>query len=261
MKFDKICVIGSGNLALKIIKLLYTNHKIPQEKLFALSQNEPKLSLFSNFCKKQEINYQNTDNKHELENIFLQLDSDTLIISANNFFIFTKKILSKNNLTIINYHNSLLPKYKGSNAALWCIYNNEKKSGITWHMVDENIDSGEILVQREITLSKNHTFLSLTQEQLEIGFLALESILQDLLNGNFNSAPAKGDGSFYYKSQLPNNGIFDASWDMEHRSRFLRAFDCGKSGLLNPPRMIINNKEIEITKYDENFMPQGLIYE
>lgn len=191
----------------------------------------------------------------------MQITSKTLVISANNYFIFTKKILNKNNLTIINYHNSLLPNYKGSNAALWCIYNNEAKSGITWHIADKNIDSGEILVQREIYLHKNHTFLSLTQEQIELGFLALESILQDLLNDNLKDTTMSKGGSFYYKSQFPNNGIFDDSWDMEHRSRFLRAFDCGKSKLLSPPKMIINNKEVEITKYDETLIPQGLIDE
>ncbi|MDA3969559.1 formyltransferase family protein [Helicobacter ibis] len=258
MKFDKICIIGSGNLALKTMKLLYEKYKLPKEKIFALSQNEPKLSLFSNFCKKQNINYQNIINKNQLENIFMQIDSKTLVVSANNYFIFTKKILDKHNLTIINYHNSLLPKYKGSNAALWCIYNNEEKSGITWHMVNENIDSGEILVQKEIILNKNHTFLSLTQEQLELGVLTLESILQDLLNEKLKGTPMTGSGSFYYKSQLPNDGLFDSNWDLEHRSRFLRAFDCGKSGLLKPARAIINNKEIEITKYNENFMPQEI---
>lgn len=47
MKFDNIYIIGSGNLALKITKLLYETYKIPKEKLFALSQHEPKLSLFN----------------------------------------------------------------------------------------------------------------------------------------------------------------------------------------------------------------------
>lgn len=40
--------------------------------------------------------------------------------------------------------------------------------------------------------------------------------------------------SLYYKSQLPNEAIFDSTWDIEHKSRFLRVFVCGNSKLLSP---------------------------
>ena len=69
------------------------------------------------------------------------------------------KILSKNFIKrfkkpILNIHPSLLPKYKGLNTHKKVIKNNEKYSGSTVHLVNAKLDSGKIILQKKIKISK-----------------------------------------------------------------------------------------------------------
>ena len=81
------------------------------------------------------------------------------------------KILSKNfiknfNGKILNIHPSLLPKYKGLNTHQRAISNNEKYSGCTVHLVNSQLDSGKIITQKKVRISKGETAKSLAKKIL-----------------------------------------------------------------------------------------------
>ena len=81
------------------------------------------------------------------------------------------KILSKNfiknfNGKILNIHPSLLPKYKGLNTHQRVISNNEKYSGCTVHLVNSQLDSGKIIIQKKVRISKDETAKSLAKKIL-----------------------------------------------------------------------------------------------
>ncbi len=81
------------------------------------------------------------------------------------------KILSKNFITnfngkILNIHPSLLPKYKGLDTHKRVIDNKEKYSGCTVHFVNSKLDSGKIIIQKKIKISKNETAQSLAKKIL-----------------------------------------------------------------------------------------------
>ena len=81
------------------------------------------------------------------------------------------KILSKNFIVkfkgkILNIHPSLLPKYKGLNTHQRALNNNEKYSGCTVHFVNSKLDSGKIILQKKVKISKNETKVSLTKKVL-----------------------------------------------------------------------------------------------
>ena len=72
------------------------------------------------------------------------------------------KILSKNFIKnfqgkILNIHPSLLPKYKGLNTHERAIKNGEKFSGCTVHYVNSKVDSGRIILQKKVKISKGET--------------------------------------------------------------------------------------------------------
>lgn len=66
-------------------------------------------------------------------------------------------------IATINAHPSLLPKYRGPNPYFWTIRNLENTSGITFHLVDEGLDTGAILAQEEIKIYPSDTGESLKQ--------------------------------------------------------------------------------------------------
>ena len=81
------------------------------------------------------------------------------------------KILSKNfiksfNGKILNIHPSLLPKYKGLNTHQRAILNGEKYSGCTVHFVNSKLDSGKIILQKKVKITKNETENSLSKKIL-----------------------------------------------------------------------------------------------
>ena len=72
------------------------------------------------------------------------------------------QILKKNLLTIpgwgvINIHASLLPKYRGAAPIQWAILNNESKTGLTVMRMDEGLDTGPILFQKEVPILEDET--------------------------------------------------------------------------------------------------------
>jgi formyltetrahydrofolate-dependent phosphoribosylglycinamide formyltransferase len=81
------------------------------------------------------------------------------------------KILSRNFIKsfkgkILNIHPSLLPKYKGLNTHKRAISNNEKYSGCTVHFVNSRLDSGKIILQKKVKISKLDTAKSLSKKIL-----------------------------------------------------------------------------------------------
>ena len=82
------------------------------------------------------------------------------------------KILSKNFIEnfgnkIINIHPSLLPRYKGSNTHQRVLKNKDKYSGCTVHFVTPKLDSGKIILQKKVSVSKNDTKESLKKKILK----------------------------------------------------------------------------------------------
>ena len=69
---------------------------------------------------------------------------------------------------ILNIHPSLLPKYKGLNTHKKVIKNNEKYSGSTVHLVNAKLDSGKIILQKKIKISKYENEKTLEKKILKI---------------------------------------------------------------------------------------------
>lgn len=168
MEYENIFIIGDGKVAKECQKIA------------------------QNFFQ-QEVKFIENKTKNYLDNFFNSLKY-SLIISANNFYIF--KPLCVENNTIINYHNSLLPYYRGVNAHVWAIYKEELKTGITWHKVDKNIDTGDILIQEEIELDKKITALNLLRVQHNLAINVFKKALENLKNKNYKKQNDYGGGGF-----------------------------------------------------------------
>src|SRR5882672_2272860 len=80
----------------------------------------------------------------------------------------------------INVHFSLLPRYRGAAPANWAIVNGEKKTGVTTMFIEEELDSGPILLQREISIGETETTPELMQRLAVIGADLLSETLAQL---------------------------------------------------------------------------------
>ena len=79
----------------------------------------------------------------------------SFICLAGYMKIISKTVLKNYRGKIINIHPSLLPKYKGLNTFSRVLENKEKKSGCTVHYVNEKLDSGNSIIQKNFFVGKN----------------------------------------------------------------------------------------------------------
>src|SRR5215212_8517635 len=79
---------------------------------------------------------------------FLADFTTDVILSVNYLFIVDGNILSHPAKYAINFHGSLLPKYRGRTPHVWAIINNEKETGVTAHLMTEGCDEGDIVLQQ-----------------------------------------------------------------------------------------------------------------
>ena len=76
-------------------------------------------------------------------------------------------------LGTINLHASLLPNYRGAAPINWVLINGERLTGVTTFLINEQIDTGSILMQKEISISKNDNTEKLSDKLLNIGISIL----------------------------------------------------------------------------------------
>ena len=114
------------------------------------------------------INYNNIANAEIKLLRLLKKFKIELICLAGFMKIISKNFIDKFNKPILNIHPSLLPKYKGLNTHRRAIKNNDKFSGATVHLVTSKLDSGKIILQKKVRISKTDTEQSLAKKVLKI---------------------------------------------------------------------------------------------
>ena len=92
----------------------------------------------------------------------------------------------------INVHASLLPKYRGAAPIQWAIINGEKKTGITTMLMDEGLDTGNILLQEETEISYDDNAETLGNKLAEIGASLLIRTIKGIRSGYIKPIPQKG---------------------------------------------------------------------
>ena len=158
------------NSPIKII-LIITNNKNAKGIYFA-KKNKIKLSIISY---KNKIKAENKILKN------LKKHNIDLICLAGFMKILSKKIINVYKNKILNIHPSLLPKYKGLNTHKRVIKNNERFSGCTVHYVNSRLDSGKIILQKKILISKKDTPSTLKKKILKQEHLLYPKAINKLL--------------------------------------------------------------------------------
>ena len=164
-----VFISGTGSNLKNLIKFSLLK-KSPIQVCFIVSNNIKSKGL--NFAKKYKIKKKtyNFKNKKLSENLILRdlkKNKINLICLAGFMKILSSNFIKKFNGNILNIHPSLLPKYKGLNTHERIIKNNERFSGCTVHYVNSSLDSGKIILQKKILVSKKDTPSTLKKKILK----------------------------------------------------------------------------------------------
>ncbi|MEG1499635.1 MAG: methionyl-tRNA formyltransferase [Clostridia bacterium] len=210
----KIIFLGTPKFAMKILEVLtQSRHNVVlvvcqpdkavgrgkkvQEsdvKVFAKSQNIPVLQF-------EKIREQGLD---ALKNV----DADIMITAAYGQ-ILSEEILNLKKYGIINVHGSLLPQYRGPAPIQWAIINGEKTTGITIMQTDKGMDTGDILLQKEIKIEKSETAEPLFLRLADVGGGLLLQALDQIESGTVKKCPQDEKFSSYFPMLKKEIGKID----------------------------------------------------
>ena len=121
----------------------------------------------------ETVKLANRVNHPESLEIIQRFKPDLLVSLAGNE-IFKQPLFESAKYGVINLHSALLPKYRGLMPSFWVMRHNEEKTGVSVFFVDEGIDSGPIIVQKEVPL------LNRTQAELiwELKYRGADAIVE-----------------------------------------------------------------------------------
>jgi len=105
---------------------------------------------------------------------------------------------------IINFHPSLLPKYRGPNPISWVLINGEKKTGLTIHQLTKGIDSGDILYQENLDVDSNDNLGSLYFKLSALAESMSKVLVEDIATKGLPVGDAQDETnmSYYAKSTV-----------------------------------------------------------
>ncbi len=118
----------------------------------------------------------------ETEALLRKLAPDCIVIIAYGQII-PARLLPIPKLGWINLHASLLPKYRGAAPINWAIVNGETRTGVTTMRIDAGMDTGEMLLQREVEISAKETAPELATRLSELGAPLMAETLRGLAAG------------------------------------------------------------------------------
>ena len=129
-----------------------------------------------------------------------QYNADMIVVAAFGQ-ILSKEILELTQYGCINVHASLLPKYRGAAPIQWAIIDGEKTTGVTIMQMDEGLDTGDIILKKEIEISVDETGGTLHDKLAEIGVDALLEAITLIKNGTAKREP-QGETTTHYAHML-----------------------------------------------------------
>jgi len=178
---------------------------IKNNKILFLGYNKTETSLIE---KIENKGYEVIQRENNIED--LNIDEYSSIISYGYRYILSKKLIDYVNFDIINLHPSYLPWNRGRHSNFWSFYDNTPK-GVTIHIIDKGIDTGDIIYQKSVEFSKDENTFAQTYWRLrkELEDLFMENI-DSILNRKYTSYPQNGKGTFHKETDL--NGFCD--WNL-----------------------------------------------
>lgn len=125
----------------------------------------------------------------------------------------------------INVHASLLPKYRGAAPMQQAILNGETKTGITTMFMDAGLDTGDILLQREVAILPDMNASELATAMQKVGAELLAETLQNLVDGTLQRIPQTNEGSSYASMLTKDMGQIDWEQDATQLHNLVRGLN------------------------------------
>ncbi|MFI0908779.1 formyltransferase family protein [Streptomyces sioyaensis] len=149
----------------------------------------------------------------------------------------------------INFHSSPLPRYAGVHQTAWAVLNGEQHYGVTWHVMAEGVDSGDILVQEHFPLEDDETTLSLGIKAYDHGLTSFTELLDGLERGRLRPrAQDLGERTYFSRrDRMPGAGLIGPAHRAEEVERWCRAASVGDlDNVFGSPKLLVGDEAVVV---------------
>ena len=270
----KIVFMGTSGFSVPTLESLIKN----KFKIIGVYTQPPKKSKrgqkinaspIEEFSKKNKINFRNPMNLNNDEEfkIFKELSPDIVVVASYGKII-PKFFLNIAKFGFINIHASLLPKWRGAAPIQRAIMNRDKKIGVSIMKIEEKLDSGPVLVSKELELDRKATYGEIEKKLSIVGANLLIENLKNIAKGDSKFIDQVHSEATYAKKIEKNetkiNWNMDASkviahihglspnpgaW-FEHRNERFKVLRTGKSSASGNPGVLLDENLTVACKSD-----------
>jgi methionyl-tRNA formyltransferase len=224
-----ILYIGSST-ALSLIpfkKLLSTGHSIAaagiykplifDQKIIALENESLALSARQHAIPVIDL----SQSVAELINQISLLDVDLILMSCYSKRL-PDDIINLAKAGCFNMHPSLLPQYRGPEPIFWQM-KHASDMGVSWHMVTNEFDAGDIVKQQKINLDEGMSYAEINLALANAGADMMEALLADLSNHTLLKVTPDQALASYYPYPQKDDFTVDTAWSAQRAYNFMRA--------------------------------------
>ena len=211
----KVAFMGTPEFALPGLESIYKNfdlvHCYTQPSRPSGRGQKISHTPVKNFCIKKNINVSTPVNFKKTEELqkLNKMNCDVIVVAAYGI-ILPKEVLNIPKYGAINIHASLLPFWRGAAPIQRALLAGDKKTGITIMQMEEKLDSGNIILQKEIDISEENTAQEIHDKLALMGGNLINNVLKELeRNKKIKSVPQNEEKATYAKKIRPEETKID----------------------------------------------------
>jgi len=198
-------------------------HKLQMSPVKALALEAGVEVLQPETLRISKRNPDNTDAK-KIRDYLASLDADIFVVTAYGV-ILPKAVLDMPKHGCVNIHASLLPKYRGAAPIHAAIRDGESVTGITIMQMDEGIDTGDMILQRQLAIGQDERTPSLHDRMAALGGECVLDALTMIQAGTAKHTPQDNAASSYAPMIQKADAKIDWTWPTTRIANLIRAYD------------------------------------
>lgn len=184
--------------------------------------------------------------------------ADIFVVAAFGQLL-TEELLTMPRFGCVNIHASLLPAYRGAAPIQWAIINGEEKSGVTIQQMAKGLDTGDMLLKREVTLSPKETGASLFDKLMHVGAELIVEALPLIEQGAIVPEKQKEDQASYVSRLTKEMGNIDFTKDAVEIERLIRGLNSWPSAYTYFKGKTLKIWEADVTEKQAEAQPGTII--
>lgn len=226
---SRIIYVGNSEFAVGPLKYLFdSNHEVS----LVISQNDKVRSRgktsptpVKQYAIDNDLQVFTTDNINDECSVseIDKINPDFIVVVSFGQFI-GKELMDKYKDRILNVHASILPKYRGASPIQTALLNGEKETGVSIMLIDEGMDTGDVLKICKLSLRDDHTSIKLSEELSDLGGKCLVDVLDSFDDYYKNRQKQNNSNSSYAGFISKEMGHIDFNLTGEEIMNKFRAF-------------------------------------